>query len=75
MGFYLQIAAVESALILELFVFQEGIQLEHDVVGSHDTLRHGLPNFKNDVLPVHPVEVIQRTVSFSHLSLLVLVWS
>lgn len=43
---------------------QEGIQLPHDVVGSHDTLRHGLPAFKNDVLPVHPVEVIQRTVSF-----------
>ncbi|KAG0605260.1 hypothetical protein M758_9G043800, partial [Ceratodon purpureus] len=40
---------------------QEGIQLPHDVVGSHDTLRHGLPAFKNDVLPVHPVEVIQRT--------------
>ena len=41
------------------------MQLPHDLVGSHDTLRHGLPAFKSDVLPVHPVEVIQRTVSFS----------
>lgn len=45
--------------------------MPHDVVGSHDTLRHGLPAFKNDVLPVHPVEVIQRTVSFCFNRLLV----
>ena len=43
-------------------MLQEGLELPHDVVGSHDILRHGLPAFKNDALPVHPVEVIQRTV-------------
>lgn len=42
-------------------VLQEGLELPHDVVGSHDILRHGLPAFKNDALPVHSVEVIQRT--------------
>lgn len=47
--------------IIRCWWFQDGIQLPHDVLGSHDSLRHGLPAFKNDMLPVHPVEIIQRT--------------
>ncbi len=45
-----------------LCVFQDRLELPHDVLGSHDTLRHGLPALKNEALPMHPVEVIQNTV-------------
>jgi proteasome maturation protein len=46
-----------------LWVFQDRLELPHDVLGSHDTLRHGLPALKNEALPMHPVEVIQNTTS------------
>lgn len=52
--------------IIRCWWFQDGIQLPHDVLGSHDSLRHGLPAFKNDMLPVHPVEIIQRTVRYRY---------
>lgn len=57
---FIDFAALVSVPCLD-FANMDGIQLPHDVLGSHDSLRHGLPAFKNDMLPVHPVEIIQRT--------------
>ncbi|KAL2614021.1 hypothetical protein R1flu_025713 [Riccia fluitans] len=39
---------------------ESGPSLPHDVLGAHDTLRYGLPAFKSDAVPDHPVQIIQE---------------
>ncbi|EFJ30721.1 hypothetical protein SELMODRAFT_169783 [Selaginella moellendorffii] len=38
----------------------ENSELPHDVLGHHDTLRHGLPALKSDALPLHPVQSLHQ---------------